>query len=156
MPHRCCQHLQDSGNPQPISSLITILILGESLCLSFLIIRIATCTSHRWLWSHLSAEGLRVWKQLQASSRAEPSRGWETFPRSTGSTVSRFYGAVGMLLSSPCRAGSEHHARLQAVVTGQHCQFVPGGWEMPAQPFPRAPQWSRLCFHTVLFSRIVL
>lgn len=154
---KCSQHLQGLGNPQAISGLITILILGESLCLSFLIIRISRHTSPLWLWSHLlCCRSVCVWKQLQTSSPAEPSTGWESCPRSIGSTVSKFWSAVGTLFSISCWAARSISLISMLWSLGSIFSLF-WGVGNASTAFPQgSPVEQTLSFHTLLLSRIVL
>lgn len=141
---KCSQHLQGLGNPQAISGLITILILGESLCLSFLIIRISRHTSPLWLWSHLlccrsvcveaapDQQPCRAQHRLGKLPQIHRQHSQQVLECCGHSVLHFLLGCFEASHSSPCCG----HWAASSVCSE--------GWEMPAQPFPRAPQWNRL------------
>lgn len=136
---KCSQHLQGLGNPQAISGLITILILGESLCLSFLIIRISRHTSPLWLWSHLlCCRSVCV----EAAPDQQPCRAQHRLgklPQIHRQHSQQVLECCGHSVLHFLLGCSKHLAHLHAVVTGQHLQSVLRGGKCQHSLSPGLP-----------------
>lgn len=151
---KCCQHLQDLGNPQPISSLITVLILREPLCL---IIRVSTHTSQCWLWSHLlCSRTVHVEAAPGQQPCRAPAQAGKAAPDPQAAQEASF--TVLCAHSSPFLAGLVESILLISMLWSQgsiFSLFLRGG-RCQHSLSPGLPSGADSQFPSVLLSRIVL